>query len=149
MTERAPITCQNCTSACCRAGIHIALTEVDADFLKTGGTILGVDMHPNQINRIIGRGQPRKAGFDLTPRERRQKRLYDLAERLMAEDISGNTGMFTLESDCGHLGTKDDGTTFCKVHADPRRPLVCQRFKAGSHPCQSIRVKAGVDQGSI
>ncbi|MES2134650.1 MAG: hypothetical protein V4449_00180 [Patescibacteria group bacterium] len=144
--EKAPITCDNCTSACCRAGTRLALTDSDARFLKAGGTALGIKMHPKQIGKMVAQGEPRKPASEFTRKDAKKTRRYRLAQWLKDRDPSWSTGQFTLKSDCGYLQTGKDGVTFCGVYEDPRRPATCRKFKAGSHHCRQIRVDAGVDE---
>jgi len=122
----------------------MTLTDSDARFLRAGGTTLAVNLHPKWIQQIIGQGEPRKSAFAFTKKDGRQKRRHDLVQWLKSIDPSGDTGLFTLTSDCGYLKKKNDGTTVCGVYDDPRRPATCRKFKPGEYNCKKIRADARV-----
>ena len=143
--EALKINCDTCRSACCRKGIRIGLTNDERRFLEDGGTSFSVEMLPEDISPTIARGQHIKNFDVLTNAERLQNQRYALAERLRQEDLGGNTGFFTFESDCGYLGKRSDGSTYCQVYNDERRPEICTKFKAGSSRCYSMRLHAGID----
>ena len=52
----------------------------------------------------------------------------------------GNTELtlYSLESKCGFVELKD-GIEQCRIHEDPRRPIVCAEFPSGGEICKIIK----------
>lgn len=49
MSERIPVSCDNCTAICCKSAVVIRLSSKEATFLKSGGSDLECITPPSDI----------------------------------------------------------------------------------------------------
>lgn len=125
----ASVECGNCTAACCRKDMGMALGEDEATFLMRAGTRLREILPPFE-----------GSWEDVISRSHDISKLSTAMQDAIRATQAGQ-GYFVLETDCGWL--TDDG--LCGAHEDPERPEVCQKFEAGSIGCITLRLARGIE----
>ncbi len=117
--NRSDISCDDCSAACCRAGMGITLskTEVVLNSLKIKRKVV-IPAEPNERSFTVHEPDSYPEPFTAV--------------------IPANIEVSTLVEDCGHL----DGNR-CLIYDSPTRPEACDVMEVGSDECLNARKVAG------
>ena len=134
----AEISCENCTSACCRADTLVELTLEEVSLLIRGGTkLLTVAMpSPHDRDDVIY-----PIGHEYDPDT--GNRAWILEKARPFEPLAANMGRYILATDCAYVGTNEVGQSICTIYEE--RPAICREFEMGGDKCQRIRENRGVE----
>jgi Fe-S-cluster containining protein len=117
---RADISCENCTAACCRAGVNLAMSKREA-------VMVGLKI----TRKVHIRAEPGFRRVQLEPSEWFPNGLD--------ADVPPDIEFSTLTADCGHLAV--DNT--CTIYDNPEKPQACSSFVVGSKACLYARELVG------
>lgn len=116
--------CMNCSAACCRSGVVMALNSSESEYFLNSG--VSFELHNSSIKRgIIGR----------------------VKDKIFNREVKIN---YILTEDCKFIEYDwTVGALICSIYKSENRPNICDSFKAGEYGCMSIRANSGIDSAEV